>query len=183
MAAFSLDSFDLKCQRYALKHGFSFVNDISANAALAALAGEFDATYCLMHGGKQGGANNSNLTCDIMGEVDEFFERKIAQCEAAGAKKIVLDIGVGFGKDAAQGLALIKNLSHFSRFEKPLLVGASRKSLINAYYPSEVSGRLAGTLFLHQKALENGAAIIRVHDVKEHAQMMKLSAAYHEILG
>lgn len=175
-AKLSIDTFDENCARYALENGFVLLNDISAN--LAKIASEYGAKYCLMHGGIKGSSEPANG--DIMELMDEFFESKIAECEQAGLKRenIILDIGIGFGKSAEQGLVLIKNLEHFLRFGCELLVGASRKSIINAYHPSSVENRLAGTLFLHQKALENGASIIRVHDSFEHAQLLGLYNAY-----
>ncbi|MBQ2430458.1 MAG: dihydropteroate synthase, partial [Campylobacter sp.] len=80
-----------------------------------------------------------------------------------------------------QNLLLIKHLEHFLHFEKPLLVGASRKSVIDFYSPSSVENRLAGSLFLHLKAFENGASIIRTHDVKEHKQLFALNHAMQNI--
>ena len=177
-AKLSIDTFDENCAKYALENGITLLNDISANPALAKIASEYGAKYCLMHGGIKGSSEPVNG--DIIELVDEFFERKIKECENVGLKRenIILDIGIGFGKSHEQGLVLIKNLEHFLRFGCPLLVGASRKSIINAYHPSSVENRLAGTLFLHQKAIENGASIIRVHDSLEHAQLLALHSAY-----
>ena len=112
-----------------------------------------------------------------MGEIDEFFAQNLQQLQSVGLKKIILDVGIGFGKTAEQNLVLIKNLQHFLHFGCPLLVGASRKSVIDFYSPSAVEDRLAGSLYLHQVAALNGAAIIRTHDVFEHAQMLRLMRA------
>ena len=98
-----------------------------------------------------------------------------------GIKNIILDIGIGFGKSAHENMVLIKHLEHFLRFNYPLLVGASRKSVINAYFPSSPSWRLAGSLFLHQQAVQNGASIIRTHDVYEHAQTFAMQTALNKI--
>ena len=114
---------------------------------------------------------------DLLGEIDEFFSAKIAAAAALGAKKLVLDVGIGFGKTAAHNMLLIKHLAHFTHFGYPLLVGASRKSVINFYSPSEVKDRLPGTLYLHLKAYENGAQIIRAHDVSEHKQLFDMHEA------
>lgn len=177
-AKLSIDTFDENCAKYALENGFAMLNDISANTALAKIASEYGAKYCLMHGGIKGSSEPAKG--DILQIMDEFFESKITECEKVGLKRenIILDIGIGFGKSAEQGLVLIKNLEHFLRFGCELLVGASRKSIINAYHPSSVENRLAGTLFLHQKAVQNGASIIRVHDTFEHAQLLGLYNAY-----
>ena len=182
-AKFSLDSFDEYCLEFALDRGFSIINDISANLALAPLALRYDAAYVLMH--MQGKPQNMQLAPkydDLMGEIDEFFAQNLQQLQSAGLKNIILDVGIGFGKTAEQNLVLIKNLQHFLHFGCPLLVGASRKSVIDFYSPSAVADRLAGSLYLHQIAALNGAAIIRTHDVFEHAQMLRLMRAMDRIL-
>ena len=78
-------------------------------------------------------------------------------------------------------MILIKNLEHFLRFGLPLLAGASRKSVINFYSPSEIKDRLPGSLYLHLEAFKNGAQIIRTHDVAEHAQMFRLENAMRKL--
>ncbi|WP_169784108.1 dihydropteroate synthase [Campylobacter curvus] len=181
-AKFSLDSFDEYCLEYALDHGFAMINDITANVNLASLAARYDAEFCMMH--MQNDPKTMQLAPhyeDLLGEMDAFFADKIAKASELGAKKLVLDVGIGFGKTAEQNLLLIKHLGHFLHFGYPLLVGASRKSVINFYSPSEVSQRLPGSLYLHLKAYENGAAIIRTHDVAEHAQMFALQNAMNEV--
>lgn len=94
---------------------------------------------------------------------------------------MILDVGIGFGKSPWHNMMLIKHLEHFLRFEKELLIGASRKSVINAYFNSNVEQRLAGTLYLHLEAFKNGASIIRAHDVYEHKQMFELAKAMDEL--
>ncbi|WP_169765251.1 dihydropteroate synthase [Campylobacter curvus] len=181
-AKFSLDSFDEYCLEYALDHGFAMINDITANVNLASLAARYDAEFCMMH--MQNDPKTMQLAPhyeDLLGEMDAFFADKIAKASELGAKKLVLDVGIGFGKTAEQNLLLIKHLGHFLHFGYPLLVGASRKSVINFYSPSEVSQRLPGSLYLHLKAHENGATIIRTHDVVEHAQMFALQNAMNEV--
>lgn len=179
---FSLDSFDVNCLEYALDRGFSFVNDISADPNLAFLAGKYGAKYCLMH--KNGDPKTMQIgikNSDILEIVSEFFTEKLEKISSSKAKQIYLDIGIGFGKTARDNMALIKHLEHFLSFGYPLLVGASRKSIIDYYSPSSVDERLAGSLYLHQKAIENGASIIRTHDPKEHIQMLKLHNAYKDL--
>ncbi len=118
---------------------------------------------------------------DLIDEIDEFFKVKLDEIYSYGVKDIVLDPGIGFGKSASDNLFLIKHLEHFLHFNLPLFVGASRKSVINYYSKSEVDERLAGSLYLHLKAYENGATIIRTHDVFEHSQMFKLHEAMNKI--
>ena len=181
-AKFSLDSFDEYCLEYALNHGFKMINDITGNVNLSALAARYGARYCLMH--MQNSPENMQDNPqygDLIAEIDSFFETKILAARELGCEDIALDAGIGFGKTAEQNLLLIKHLEHFLRFEKPLLIGASRKSVINFYSPSEVSERLSGSLYLHQKAFENGASIIRTHDVSEHVQMFKMDEAMRNL--
>ncbi|EOZ2160044.1 dihydropteroate synthase [Campylobacter coli] len=183
-AIFSLDSFDEYCLEYALNKGFKFINDISSlrNLNLAKLASKYNAKYCLMH------MQNDPLTMqddprydDLLDEMSSFFKEKLEILDALGVKESILDVGIGFGKSAEHNMILIKHLEHFLQFKKPLLVGVSRKSVINAYYESEVKDRLAGTLYLHLKAFENGASIIRVHDLYEHKQLFAMANAMQSI--
>ena len=108
-AKLSIDTFDENCAKYALENGITLLNDISANTALAKIASEYGAKYCLMHGGIKGSSEPVNS--DIIELIDEFFEKKIKECENVGLKRenIILDIGIGFGKSHEQGLVLIKN--------------------------------------------------------------------------
>ncbi len=181
-AKFSLDSFDEYCLEYALNHGFTFINDISADLNLCKLAKKYNATYSLMH--MKGDPTNMQKDPkydDLIDEIDEFFKVKLDEIYSYGVKDIVLDPGIGFGKSASDNLFLIKHLEHFLHFNLPLFVGASRKSVINYYSKSEVDERLAGSLYLHLKAYENGATIIRTHDVFEHSQMFKLHETMNKI--
>lgn len=183
----SLDSFDDKCLNYALERGFGLVNDISADLNLANLAKKHGASYCLMHKIGQPENMQENIEQksrgrDILEIVDDFFALNLAKLKQMGIKNIILDIGIGFGKSAHENMVLIKHLEHFLRFNYPLLVGASRKSVINAYFPSSPSWRLAGSLFLHQQAVQNGASIIRTHDVYEHAQTLAMQTALNKIV-
>ena len=179
---FSLDTFDEKCAEFALNHGFCIINDISANIDLCKIVKNYNACYVLMH--MQGDPQTMQISPsygDLIYEIDEFFAKNLEKISQIGLKNVILDIGIGFGKTAEQNLLLIKHLEHFLHFEKPLLVGASRKSVINFYSPSSVENRLAGSLYLHQKAYENGASIIRTHDVGEHKQLFDLENAMKKI--
>lgn len=178
---FSLDSFDEYCLEFALNHGFKMINDISANENLALLAKKYDCELCMMHMQNDPATMQINPHYDdLLGEISDFFEHKVLKARDLGAKHIVIDVGIGFGKTAEQNLLLIKHLKHFLKFQCDLLVGASRKSLINHYFKSEVHERLSGSLYLHLKAFENGASIIRTHDVSEHKQMFALHSAYQK---
>ncbi|MBS4313776.1 dihydropteroate synthase [Campylobacter vulpis] len=181
---FSLDSFDEYCLEYALNKGFKLINDITGlrNENLAKLAKNYDAFYCLMHMQNEPHNMQENPNYDnVILEIEHFFSAKLEVLERYGVKKSILDIGFGFGKSAKHNMILLKNLEHFLQFNKPLLVGASRKSTINFYFESAVEKRLAGSLYLHLKAYENGASIIRTHDLYEHKQLFALHRAYEEV--
>ncbi|MCH5336035.1 MAG: dihydropteroate synthase [Campylobacter sp.] len=183
-AIFSLDSFDEYSVEYALNKGFKLINDISGlkNENLAKLASKYKVSYCLMHIQNEPYNMQENPHYeDILNELSEFFTQKLEILEKYGVKQSILDVGIGFGKSAKHNMILIKHLEHFLQFNKPLLIGASRKSVINAYFKSEVEDRLAGSLYLHLKAFENGASIIRTHDLYEHKQMFKLQKAMEEL--
>ncbi len=174
---FSVDSTTPLVVEYALQSGFRFINDISGagNTALIELAVKYDAKLCIMH--MQGTPQTMQVAPqyeDVVVEVSQFFEERIARCEALGLARenIILDVGLGFGKTLEHNLTLIKHLAHFRVFGCEVLVGASRKSMIDKIIPTPVEERLAGTLALHLKATENGASIVRCHDVKEHKQAL-----------
>lgn len=181
---FSLDSFDEYCLEYALNKGFQLINDITGlrNENLAKLASKYKAKYCLMHIQNEPLNMQENPSYeDILSELSEFFAQKLEILEKYGVKQSILDVGIGFGKSAEHNMILIKHLEHFLQFNKPLLIGASRKSVINVYFKSEVEDRLAGSLYLHLKAFENGASIIRTHDLYEHKQLFALVGAMADV--
>ena len=175
--SFSVDSYTPNVIEYALKSGFNMVNDITgaSDDEVVKLALKYKAKLCIMHmqGTPQTMQNNPKYS-DVMVEVSEFFEERIAKCEALGLERedIILDVGIGFGKSLEHNLTLIKNMRHFKKFGCEVLVGASRKSMIDKIVPTPTEERLAGTLVLHIKAVENGASIVRCHDVKEHKQAL-----------
>lgn len=182
---FSLDSFDEYCLEYALNRGFKLINDITGlkNENLAQLAKAYNASYCLMHMQNEPHNMQDNPHYDdLLGEIDSFFKEKLEILGSFGLKDVILDVGIGFGKTPLHNMLLIKHLEHFLHFEKPLLVGASRKSLINAYFKSEVENRLAGSLYVHLEAFKNGASIIRTHDLYEHKQLFALNEAMDKTL-
>ena len=174
---FSIDSYTPEVVAYALQSSFGIVNDITGatDERLVALAVEHGAKYCIMHmqGTPQTMQQNPQYE-DVTAEVSAFFEERIAACEAAGLKRedIILDVGIGFGKTLEHNLTLLKNLRHFTHFGCEVLIGASRKSMIDKIIPTPVEERLPGTLAIHLKAVENGASIVRCHDVREHRQAL-----------
>lgn len=169
----SLDSFEPSVIAYALGKGFGIVNDITglANDEVARLCASYNATAVVMHmkGNPQTMQDNPTYG-SVLREVGQFFQERLEKADKFGIKNIILDCGIGFGKRLEDNLALIAHQKHFSCFGKPLLVGASRKSMIDQIIPTHSDERLSGTLSIHLKAIEEGASIVRVHDVKEHVQ-------------
>jgi len=179
-AQFSIDSYDPVVVRYALDSGFSIVNDITglSNDTICSLCAEYDASAVIMHmqGTPQTMQKNPYYE-NVLDDVYSFFNERIQKAESFGVKDIVLDVGIGFGKTLEHNLFLLKNLEHFLSLQKRVLVGASRKSMIDMIVKSDIDKRLAGTLTLHLEALKNGASIVRVHDVSEHYQAIKVFEA------
>ncbi|MCF6206226.1 MAG: dihydropteroate synthase [Sulfurovum sp.] len=174
-ATFSIDSYMPSVVEYALKSGFALINDITgaSDEAIINLAVQYHAKLCIMHmqGTPQTMQRNPHYE-DVTAEVSAFFEERIAKCEALGLQRedLILDVGIGFGKTLEHNLTLIKNMRHFTSFGCEVLIGASRKSMIDKITPTPTEARLPGTLAIHLKAVENGANIVRCHDVAEHKQ-------------
>lgn len=174
---FSVDSYTPEVIEYALKSGFTIINDITgaSNDEVIELALKYSAKLCIMHmQGTPQTMQKDPRYDDVMVEVSHFFEERIRQCEKLGLSRehIILDVGIGFGKTLEHNLTLIKNMAHFRVFGCEVLVGASRKSMIDKIISAPTEERLAGTLAIHLKAVENGAGIVRCHDVKEHVQAL-----------
>ena len=181
-ASFSIDSYTPSVIEYALQSGFDLLNDITgaSDDMVIALAVEYGVKLCIMH--KKGTPQNMQdnpYYDDVMVEVSDFFEERISKCEAFGMKRedIILDVGIGFGKTLEHNLILLRNMKHFKKFGCEVLVGASRKSMIDKIISTPTEERLAGTLVLHLKAIEQGASIVRFHDVKEHRQALAIEKA------
>lgn len=169
----SLDSYSPTVIAYALERGFSIVNDIRglADDRVASLCAAYHATAVIMHAKGDPKTMQHNPTYEsVVHEVEQFFRERLEKADRFGIREIILDTGIGFGKRLEDNVALIRHQKHFSALGKPLLVGASRKSMIDHLSPSATHDRLGGTLAIHLKAIEEGASIVRVHDVKEHVQ-------------
>ncbi|MDD3591041.1 MAG: dihydropteroate synthase [Sulfurovum sp.] len=184
-ALFSIDSYTPSVVEYALKSGFGLINDITGagDEEIIKLAVKYNAKLCIMH--MQGTPQTMQKEpCyeDVTAEVSGFFEERITRCEAMGLSRgqMILDVGIGFGKSLEHNLALLKNMQHFTRFGCEVLIGASRKSMIDKIIPTPTEERLPGTLAIHLRAVENGASIVRCHDVKEHQQAIKVLEAMRE---
>ena len=181
---FSIDSYTPKVIDYVLNHGFKIVNDITGlqNDEVCKIAAKYDAQVVIMH--MQNNPENMQKEPfyeNVILQIDEYFKNQIAKANSFGIKDIVLDVGIGFGKTLEHNLTLLKNLEHFKHFGYELLIGASRKSMIDKITPASIEDRLAGTLAIHLESIRNGASIIRCHDVKEHFQAIKVFEAINNI--
>ncbi|WP_198304493.1 dihydropteroate synthase [Arcobacter vandammei] len=181
---FSIDSYSPQTVKYSLDNGFKIVNDITGlqNDEICKITASYNAKAVIMH--MQNDPQNMQESPsyeDIMLEIDSFFAQRIEKAKSFGIEDIILDVGIGFGKNLEHNLTLIKNLEHFKHFGYELLVGASRKSMINQIVESKIEDRLSGTLAIHLESLKNGASIIRCHDVKEHFQAIKVFEAINNI--
>jgi len=175
--AFSIDSFEPIVLEYALNAGFKIVNDITGlrSDEVCKVCAKHSAKVVIMHmQGRPQTMQDKPSYENILDDIYTFFKEQIAKAESFGIKEIVLDVGIGFGKTLEDNLMLIKHLEHFLTLGYPLLVGASRKSMIAKIDKSEVHNRLGGTLAIHLESVRNGASILRVHDVYEHIQAVKI---------
>ncbi|MBU1659828.1 dihydropteroate synthase [bacterium] len=181
---FSIDSYAPKVISYALENGFKIVNDITGleNSEVCKLCADYNAQAVIMHmqGSPQDMQNNPKYD-NILSEVNDFFIQRIQKASFLGVTDIILDVGIGFGKTLEHNLMLLKHLENFLPLAKPLLIGASRKSMIDKICPSLADERLPGTLALHLEAIRNGASILRVHDVSAHVQAIKVQKALESI--
>lgn len=180
----SLDSYSPLCIEYALERGFHIINDITGlhNDKVCKLIAQFKAKAIIMHmQGKPSTMQDKPQYKNILEEIGEFFQERIDKAESFGITDVALDVGIGFGKSLEHNLKLIRELAYFKKLGKELLIGASRKSMINELSPSLPEQRLPGSLAIHLKAYDNGADIIRTHDVKEHFQAFKVHQALNTL--
>ncbi|MGB6322145.1 MAG: dihydropteroate synthase [Xanthobacteraceae bacterium] len=173
----SIDTIKASVAAWALEAGATIVNDVwglQRDTDMARVVAEHGASVIIMHNRETADAH-----IDIIADVDEFFSRSLEIAWTAGIARdrIVLDPGIGFGKTPEQSMACIAKLEKFHSFGLPLLVGASRKRFIASVTPSEPTARLGGSLAAHMIAAENGAAIIRTHDVAPTLQALAVAAA------
>jgi dihydropteroate synthase len=173
----SIDTMKAAVAAWALDAGATIVNDVwglQRDPDMAHVVAAHDAPVIVMHN-----RDTADPTIDIVADVTAFFERSLAIAAGAGIarERIVLDPGIGFGKTPEQSLTCIARLDAWRGFGLPILVGASRKRFIHSVVPSEPAERLGGSLAAHLLAVENGAAIIRVHDVAPTVQALAVAAA------
>jgi dihydropteroate synthase len=173
----SIDTIKAEIAARALAAGVTIVNDVWGLQRDANMAG-----VVAVHGVPVIVAHNRETVdpaLDILADIEAFFGRSLDIAARAGIarERIVLDPGIGFGKTPEQSLAAIAGLARLRPFDLPLLIGLSRKRFINAVVPSKPQDRLAGSLAGAVLAVLEGAAIVRVHDVAETVQALRVAAA------
>jgi dihydropteroate synthase len=177
----SVDTRRPRVMQEALKVGASMINDVDALAAPGALeaVAASPCAVCLMHKkGEPATMQREPHYDDVVREVKTFLKERVNAATAAGiaAARLVVDPGFGFGKTAQHNLTLLKHLSELSEF--PILVGLSRKSTLGKVTGRPVDERLAGSLAMALLALQGGATILRVHDVKETRDVIAVWEAF-----
>jgi len=180
----SIDTYHAKVADECVQLGAAIINDISSgemDKKMIPTVAKLKVPYVCMHmkGVPETMHHNSSYE-NILKEIINFFINKIDECKQRGIKDVIIDPGFGFGKNIAQNFYLLKYLEIFQMLEKPILAGVSRKSTIYKTLKTSSEESLNGTTVLNTIALLNGASILRVHDVKEACETIKLLQAYHK---
>jgi len=179
----SIDTSKAEVMVEAVNAGAGLINDVMGLRTPGALeaAARSSVPVCLMHmQGEPRTMQQAPVYQDVVADIERFFEERVAASVAAGIprERLLLDPGFGFGKTLEHNLSLLNHLDRFSRLKLPLLVGISRKSMIGAVLDgAPVGQRLYGSLACAVMAVERGASIVRVHDVKPTVDAIKMTAA------
>lgn len=177
----SIDTYLSTVAMKAVDAGAAIVNDISSGTLddkMITTVASLHVPYIAMH--MKGRPKNMQQYAqyeNLMLEVLDFFIKKTEECREAGIKDVIIDLGFGFAKTSSHNFTILKNLSTFKMLEKPILLGVSRKSTIYKTLGVTAEEALNGTTVLNTIALLNGANILRVHDVKEAVEAIKLVGA------
>lgn len=181
-APVSVDTSKAAVAKAAIGAGATLVNDVRAarSPGMMATLAAADVGVCLMHmRGEPRTMQRAPRYADVVGEVRAFLAERVAACRAAGieAERLLLDPGIGFGKTSAHNRALLNALPHLAPAGLPVMVGVSRKRLIGCITGRPVTERLAGSVAAAVLAALGGAALVRVHDVPETVDALKMVAA------
>lgn len=181
-AILSIDTFRSEVAIKAIEHGACIINDISGGELdpnMFETVAKLQVPYIMMHmkGNPQTMKNETDYV-DLLNDINRYFSSKINQLKQLGVNDIIIDPGIGFAKNANQNFKILRHLQQFQIFGLPLLIGLSRKSFISKTLNIDTSETLNGTTVLNSLALINGAKILRVHDVKEAKQAVRLFEAF-----
>jgi dihydropteroate synthase len=178
----SVDTIHSNVAEKVLQAGVHIINDITAarfDENMLTVVAKHSVPFVSMH--MQGMPHNMQQQPtyeNVVAEVIDFFAERLIKCYAAGIKDVILDVGFGFGKTIEHNYTLLRNLSYFKQLNAPILVGVSRKSMITKLLNVTAAEALNGTSVLNALAIINGADILRVHDVKEAVEVLKIATAY-----
>lgn len=179
----SIDTRKVKVAEAALESGAVIVNDIEANRcdpAMWRLVAEKQVGYIAVHmQGTPETMQQKPAYTDVVREIDEFFKDRLQRIANEGVREdqIVLDVGIGFGKTLSHNLSLIAGLKQFTKRQRPLLLGVSRKSFIAKLLGAEVQDRMPAGLACASLAIEAGVSILRTHDVAATVQAARMTEA------
>ena len=182
-ALISVDTFRSEVAKQSIEAGACMINDITAgegDSKMYETIRELQVPYCIMH--KQGSPvemQNNPTYKNVTEDIFYFLSEKLNELKQLGVNDVVIDPGFGFGKTVEHNYQLLNQLSHFKNLNTPILVGVSRKSMIQKVLDTTSENSLNGTTALNAFALQNGANILRVHDVKEAVETIKL---YNKLL-
>ena len=184
-AVVSVDTMKPAVMRAAISAGASMVNDVRALQSSEALeiVAEHDVAVCLMHmRGEPRTMQSAPVYGDVVADVRRFLEQRVAACRSAGIadERIAVDPGFGFGKTVAHNLRLLRGLSAIASLGLPIVAGLSRKSTLGALTGRSADDRLAASLAAALSAVVHGASIIRVHDVRETVDALKVWRAIEQ---
>ena len=180
-AIISIDTFRSKVAETCLNSGASIINDISAgemDKKMMEIVGKYNVPYVMMHmkGNPQNMIRKTNYD-DMLKEIIKYFSKKINQAVSYKINDMIIDPGFGFAKDLKQNYDLLSNIDLLKILDKPIMVGISRKSMIYQSLKTNAKESLNGTTVLNTVSLIKGASILRVHDVKEANECIKLISA------
>ena len=175
----SVDTFRANVARECINHGAHIINDISAgelDSKMLETIVELNVPYVMMHmQGKPLDMQKNPQYENIIDEIIKFFEKKILLLNEKGFKKIIIDPGLGFGKNIQHNYQIVNNIEEFHTLGYPLLIGASRKSMIYKLLDISALEALNGTTIINTIALLKKTSILRVHDIKEAVECIKLT--------
>lgn len=184
-AIWSIDTYHADTARKVYDEGAHIINDISAGAfdkEMFPTIASLQVPYIIMHiKGHPANMQENPIYNDLIQDVVAYFAEKLYQLQQLGVHDVVIDPGFGFGKTLEQNYHLLRELDFFRLFERPILAGISRKSMINKVLHTTPKDALNGTTVLNTLALERGASILRVHDVREARQAVDLVLAYQNL--
>ena len=177
----SIDTFRSKVAETCLNSGASIINDVSAgeiDKKMMEIVGKYNVPYVMMHmkGNPQNMIKKTNYD-DMLKEIIKYFSKKINQAVSYKINDMIIDPGFGFAKDLKQNYDLLSNIDLLKILDKPIMVGISRKSMIYQSLKTNAKESLNGTTVLNTVSLIKGASILRVHDVKEANECIKLISA------